>query len=343
MAFIDGLWSLGSSVLNSVSQHQTNQANDQRQQRQNEYNFRMWELNNQYNDPSSQMKRLERAGLNPNLIYGQNAQGASGLSSSPAQGVNPFQAQSPVQTDPLMLAQLELIRKQAYKADMEGQGQDIQNQILDATGFEQALANLGYTQQQIVQSKEQVNHWHVLQDQIRKNMEETDANINLINEKVREVQASVNLLDKKALTEEVSRMTQEELKNLYILQQAGLKLDNEAKEIINKNLPQQIRSEIAENWANVKLANEKANTELSVQAYNEAGTIYTKQQTETEKKRGKNIDADTREKNSKAALNEIDKKTRNAQNVANITESASKTAKNTSDAVANFVPFGKNK
>ena len=343
MANLDGLWSLGSILVNSYSQHQTNQANDRRQQRQNDYNFRMWELNNQYNDPLSQMQRLERAGINPNIMYGQNASGASGLSSSPAQGVNPFQAQSPVQTDPLMMAQLELLRKQAYKADMEGQGQDIQNQIMDATGFEQALANLGYTQQQIVQSKEQVNQWHVLQDQIRKDMEETDANISLINEKVRETQANVNLLDKKALTEEVNRMTQEELKNLYILQQAGLELDNEAKRIINDKLPEQLRASIAKDWSDVKLANEKAKTELSVQAYNEAGTIYTKQQTETEKKRGKNIDADTREKNSKAALNEIDKKTRNAQNVANIVESGSRTAKNTSDAVSNFVPFGKKK
>lgn len=343
MADLSGLWSLGSSFINAVSQHQTNQANDRRQQRQNEYNYRMWELNNEYNDPMNQVKRLERAGLNPDLIYGQNASGASGLSSSPAQGVSPFQAKSPIQTDPLMMAQLELLRKQAYKADMEGQGQDIQNQILDATGFEQALADLGYTTQQIVQSKEQVNQWHVLQDQIRKNMEETDANINLINEKVRETQANVNLLDKKALTEEVNRMTQEELKNLYILQQAGLELDNEAKRIINDKLPEQLRASIAKDWSDVKLANEKAKTELSVQAYNEAGTIYTKQQTDTEKKRGKNIDADTREKNSKAALNEIDKKTRNAQNIANIVESGSRTAKNTSDAVANFVPFGKKK
>lgn len=340
MADLSGLWSLGSTIINGISQHQTNVANDRRQQRQNDYNFRMWELNNQYNDPMNQMQRLERAGLNPDLMYGQNSQGATGMSSSPAQGVNPFQAQTPVQTDPLMFAQLELLRKQAYKADMEGQGQDIQNQILDATGFEQALANLGYTQQQITHSKEQVNLWHTTQDKIRKDMEETDANINLINEKVKEVQAKVNLLDKKALTEEVNRMTQEELKNLYILQQAGLKLSNEAQEIINKKLPEQLRASIAKDWADVNLAKEKANTELSVQAYNEAGTIYTKQQTETEKKRGKNIDADTREKNSKAALNEIDRKTRNAQNVADIAEKASKTAKNTSDAVANFVPFG---
>lgn len=343
MAFIDGLWSLGSSVVNSFSQHQTNQANDQRQQRQNEYNFRMWELNNQYNDPASQMKRLERAGLNPNLIYGQNAQGASGMSSSPAQGVSPFQAQSPVQTDPLMLAQLKLLRAQEYKTQMEGDGQDKQNQIMDRTGMEQALANLDYTKQQKVALMEQVDLWHTTQDQIRKDMEETDANIKLINEKVSEVQANVNLLDKKAQTEEVNRMTQEELKNLYILQQAGLKLSNEAQEIINKKLPEQIRASIAKDWSSVKLAQEQANTEISKQAYNEAGTIFTKQQTETEKKRGKNIDADTREKNSKAALNEIDKKTRNAQNVANVAETASKTAKNTSDAVANFVPFGKKK
>ena len=343
MSDLSGLWSLGSSVINAVSQHQTNQANDRRQQRQNEYNYRMWELNNEYNDPMNQVKRLERAGLNTDLMYGQNASGASGVSSSPAQGVSPFQAQAPIKTDPLMLAQLELLHSQKYKTQMEGDNVDKQNQILDATGLQQAMANLGYTQQQINQSIEQVSLWHTTQDQIRKSMEETDANIKLINEKVNEVQANVNLLDKKSLTEEVNRMSQDELRKLYILQQAGLELDNEAQRIINEKLPEQMRSEISKNWADVKLSQEQANTEVSKQAYNEAGTIFTKQQTETEKKRGKNIDADTREKNSKSALNEIDKKTRHAQNVANVVESGSRTAKNTSDAVSNFVPFGKKK
>lgn len=33
-------------------------------------NLQMWNLNNAYNDPSAQMARLEKAGLNKNLVYG---------------------------------------------------------------------------------------------------------------------------------------------------------------------------------------------------------------------------------------------------------------------------------
>lgn len=33
-------------------------------------NLSMWNLNNAYNDPSAQMARLEKAGLNKNLVYG---------------------------------------------------------------------------------------------------------------------------------------------------------------------------------------------------------------------------------------------------------------------------------
>lgn len=33
-------------------------------------NLQMWNLQNAYNDPSAQMERLRKAGLNPNLVYG---------------------------------------------------------------------------------------------------------------------------------------------------------------------------------------------------------------------------------------------------------------------------------
>lgn len=38
--------------------------------RQNNFNKEMWELENEYNTPENQMKRLKEAGLNPHLAYG---------------------------------------------------------------------------------------------------------------------------------------------------------------------------------------------------------------------------------------------------------------------------------
>lgn len=59
--------------------------NKKLQQQQNEYNLNMWNLQNEYNSPSAQMRRYEEAGLNPALMYGQVSSGNA--SSAPVQGV----------------------------------------------------------------------------------------------------------------------------------------------------------------------------------------------------------------------------------------------------------------
>lgn len=48
------------------------------QARANQYNIEAWNRQNAYNDPSSQMERLRKAGLNPNMIYGTGANAAVG-------------------------------------------------------------------------------------------------------------------------------------------------------------------------------------------------------------------------------------------------------------------------
>lgn len=48
---------------------------------QKQDNIAQWERNNSYNSPEQQMQRLQKAGLNPNLVYGN---GAVANSSSPA-------------------------------------------------------------------------------------------------------------------------------------------------------------------------------------------------------------------------------------------------------------------
>lgn len=48
---------------------------------ENDYNLKLWNLNNEYNTPAAQMQRFKEAGLNPNLVY---TQGTPGNSSSPA-------------------------------------------------------------------------------------------------------------------------------------------------------------------------------------------------------------------------------------------------------------------
>lgn len=77
--------SLLGGLFNSKSQSQANATNLKISREQREWNEKMWNKNNAYNTPLAQMQRYAAAGLNPNLIYGQ---GTSGVSSSPAQGVD---------------------------------------------------------------------------------------------------------------------------------------------------------------------------------------------------------------------------------------------------------------
>lgn len=57
-------------------------------QQEQAYNLELWKLTNEYNSPAAQMARFQDAGLNPNLIYGQqntaqSPQGASAASFRP--------------------------------------------------------------------------------------------------------------------------------------------------------------------------------------------------------------------------------------------------------------------
>lgn len=58
--------SLGSSLLG-------NRGAKRRQQLADQQNIRFWKMQNEYNLPVNQMKRLQDAGLNPNLIYGSGS------------------------------------------------------------------------------------------------------------------------------------------------------------------------------------------------------------------------------------------------------------------------------
>lgn len=92
---LSGLFSGGSSLLGNAlgfaSNVYTNKMKQKLQQQQQDFNLKMWHLNNQYNTPSAQMKRLRDAGLNPNLMY-QN--GTTGVASELPRSVEPASVES---------------------------------------------------------------------------------------------------------------------------------------------------------------------------------------------------------------------------------------------------------
>jgi hypothetical protein len=80
--------SLGSSLLG-------NRGAKRRQQLADQQNIKFWNMQNAYNTPKEQMARLKDAGLNPNLIYGSNANTGVAGSVSPSKA-SPYNVQNPV-------------------------------------------------------------------------------------------------------------------------------------------------------------------------------------------------------------------------------------------------------
>lgn len=74
-ALLGAVTSIGSSLY-------ANNQNRKSQQRADMYNQMQWNRQNKYNDPSAQMQRLRKAGLNPNMIYGASPSSATGNSGS---------------------------------------------------------------------------------------------------------------------------------------------------------------------------------------------------------------------------------------------------------------------
>lgn len=80
--------SLGSSLI-------SNRGAKRRQQLADQQNVKFWNMQNAYNTPKEQMSRLQNAGLNPNLIYGSNANTGVAGSVSPSKA-SPYNVQNPV-------------------------------------------------------------------------------------------------------------------------------------------------------------------------------------------------------------------------------------------------------
>ena len=78
-----------SSLANIASTAMTNAANSAENYNQQSFSREMWNLNNEYNTPANQMKRLRQAGLNPHFAL-QNGQLGTGNSSSQATQPSPI-------------------------------------------------------------------------------------------------------------------------------------------------------------------------------------------------------------------------------------------------------------
>ena len=109
---------------------------------QNQWNIDQWNRENEYNTPLNQMNRYKSAGLNPDLMYGQQNLSAASPEMTSGEGATPMDY-SPVANGPtigeaasiaanarLTNAQAKLAESQADKVDSETVGQTINNEWL---------------------------------------------------------------------------------------------------------------------------------------------------------------------------------------------------------------------
>lgn len=147
--------------------------------RNREANLADWNMQNEYNSPSSIMARYAKAGLNPNLIYGNNGSPSPAIKSSeggtaPQQPL-PFKDNQGIQgvlSAQLMDAQLqnaraqtaniqadtELKLKNAQATDLRSTGLAIDNKIKDiltSTKIGQEIARLSGLQEEVDVKKQQ--------------------------------------------------------------------------------------------------------------------------------------------------------------------------------------------
>lgn len=139
------------SIIPGVGQYmagqEANQANKDIWRSQRDFSVDMWNLQNAYNDPSAVMKRLENAGLNPNMAYGEIGGGRAGAVSIPAapdikpvpalaQGISDYQQVVNMQEqNKLIRANQAKVAAEAEIAKSNARYQSYENDMLMSQGL----------------------------------------------------------------------------------------------------------------------------------------------------------------------------------------------------------------
>lgn len=157
---------------------------------QNSWNIDQWNRENAYNSPSGQMSRYKAAGLNPDLIYGQQNLSAASPEMTSGDGSQPVDVSNlankrtigdmMVQASQTRLvnAQAKLAESQANKTDAETTGQTINNEWLpqllkgqteiNEADVKQRLADAGLKGKQIDVAVEQIK---VMQQSVKESQQ----------------------------------------------------------------------------------------------------------------------------------------------------------------------------
>lgn len=143
-ALISAAASIGSNIY-------SNYRNRQLAEQQNQWNLEQWNRENRYNDPSNQIERLRRAGINPALAYA-NGDLMNEAAASPQMTSALGHITSPVQIDPLMGAQIANLNAQTESIQHQTSREDEKQPVV----MEQLNQTLENTRQELKNMVEQL-------------------------------------------------------------------------------------------------------------------------------------------------------------------------------------------
>lgn len=160
---------------------------------QNQWNIEQWNRENEYNTPLAQRQRLEAAGMNPDLAYGEGVSAnlaatspemTAGAPSSPADMSNLANKQTvgdmvrSVLQNNLVQAQTNATKAGKKKTDQETKNLEVENDILSADALTRAMQN----EWNIEFTKSQVYYNHALAKESHANVEQLAALTNKLNQ-----------------------------------------------------------------------------------------------------------------------------------------------------------------
>lgn len=163
--------------------------------KQYQMNLEQWERQNEYDSPQAQMARLQAAGLNPDLIYGQMGNG------SPAQMMATEQNVSSSNGRPSFLqAAQQRMAFQLQQEQLELNHRSVESQIdLNEALAHQANANAGY--------KQRLTTAQDVKDALmRSNIDLNYEQANYLAEKANEAAASARNLDSRTMIANIDAM-----------------------------------------------------------------------------------------------------------------------------------------
>lgn len=157
-------------------------------------NIAQWNRENKYNSPKEQMKRLQEAGLNPDLVYGGNvantagsAQVTAGTPQAPGAASAVGQAVRNAQSSAMIDSEIAKNESEASRNNAQAKEFDInalfKNRTLDLS-IQKLTADLGFTKQQTMESIARTNMFDMQVEHLITDIQNLHSQIRLTNAKV---------------------------------------------------------------------------------------------------------------------------------------------------------------